>query len=261
MSSLPSSTFGVDSTADDVLIENAVVRIVSAAAMAVYLNSSNGSSTDGLANLSAKSIRHTLETEFQCNLKPKKHLILQVIHSTLLGFDAMQITRMQDDDSSEFVLPWGTIVPNATATASGTGHPKEDNHVDESISELLPFASDKRAFACNVCEYRCLSSPILSRHERLHSIDRKFGCDKCKFRFSRRDTLNAHMRTHSEVSKKVLKSAILRLVHAAVKERKTLSARKLRNSLEKDFARDFSSVNDMILLTIKTTLHNIHKHD
>jgi hypothetical protein len=259
MSSLPSPTAGVDSTADDLLIENAVVRIVSAAAMAAYLSASNGRSADGLNNLSAKSIRHTLETEFQCNLLPKKPLILKVIYATLLGFDSMKITRMHDDDDqSEFVSAWGTMV--SSATASGTGHSK-DNHVDESISGLLPLASDKRTFACDICEYRCTSSPILSRHKRLHSIDRNFGCDKCKFRFSRRDTLKAHMRIHSEISKKVFKSAVVRLVEAAVKERKTLSARKLRKTLEEDFARDFSSLNDMILLTIKTTLDNIHKLD
>ncbi len=187
---------------------------------------------------------------------------MKVIQDTLVGFDAIEINGMQDDptSSSEFVSAWGTIVPCATASASGARQPKV-NHVEENILQLLPLASDKRHFSCDKCEYRCGSSQTLSRHKRLHSADRKFGCDGCTFRFSRRDTLNAHMCTHYGISKKVLKSAVVSLVRAAVNERKTISARKFRNTIEKEFANDFSALNDMILLTIKATLDNIHKRD
>ena len=256
MSSFSSSTAGagVDEIVcfvNDLLIAAAVVRLVNAAA------------GDGI-DLSAKSIRHTLEAEFSCSFKTKKILIMKVIAETLEAWPpappaSVEPIEILQDDDSEFVYGYGTTAAGSVPSATGSGKPNLD-HVDQKQMQLLPLASEKRSFVCDDCVYRCATSQILSRHKRFHSAERKFSCDGCNFRFSRRDTLIAHMRTHSRISKEVLRSAVVRLVRAAVSERKFISVWRLRKKLEKEFApRDFSAFHDTILRTIMTTLEKNDK--
>jgi hypothetical protein len=222
--------------------------------------------------LHAKNVWRALETEFACKLKSKKDLIWREIMSTLCG-DRFVVRRDKlsrkliasaadlknrlsktHDDGDELVYAFGE-------SANSPQRPQPSTAL--SVSHSQSERSGTREFACGNCQYRCSTSGILARHQRLHSVERPFACEECTFRFSRRDGLVSHMRTHSRfvpavsaVSEKDIEFAVVRLVRAAINAREEVSACSIRHALEREFTCDFRASARQILLVIQATLEN-----
>ena len=250
------------SASDHSMISNAALR----SATARFVRATVGGAR-APQYLRAGSVRRALETQFACNLKSKKDLILRGILCTLhrdrYDFGLNKVARHREpvaaapdvtdrlstarDDGDELVYAFG-----------------ESRATHQAFIALCATAShserpDTREFECAHCQYRCASSGVLSRHQRFHSAERPFACAECVFRFSRRDGLVSHMRTHSaasSISEQDLELAVARLVRAAVATREKVSARSVRRALETEFSCDFRASARQILVAIQATLEN-----
>lgn len=49
-----------------------------------------------------------------------------------------------------------------------------------------------KAFACNSCQYTCVTRSDLQRHERKHTGEKPYACHLCEYRASRTETLKKH---------------------------------------------------------------------
>ncbi|KAL1451543.1 hypothetical protein WDU94_005906 [Cyamophila willieti] len=50
-----------------------------------------------------------------------------------------------------------------------------------------------KAFACDACEYTCVTRSDLQRHTRKHTGEKPYACHLCAYRSSRTETLKKHM--------------------------------------------------------------------
>ena len=142
----------------------------------------------------------------------------------------------------------------------------ERAHLSKSPQTISVHAhpnSGELSFACDQCDYRTSIINNLIRHKRVHSGERPFACDQCDYRSSSSDGLYRHAFSHSAacslnstVSSKVLKNAVTRLVRAAASAREELSARRIRLTLELEFACDLSAKKDLIVRAIQAALES-----
>jgi hypothetical protein len=158
--------------------------------------------------LSARNIRRTLETEFACNLKARKDLIVRTIQETLEG----EINNEEPIESNV-----NKAASDFKRRKLSSMHAAADELADDRVGSMLnlgdaceyqsaktnalhyhnPIHSGKRPFACDECDFQSSQKSALTRHKRIHFGERPFACDDCDYRCAKRSNLTAHKRTHS----------------------------------------------------------------